>query len=71
MVSKKNEWCWIRLKRYDNDKNFSSENVVALIKYRDATQYFELKQKWKIYLTLKQQGKTIVDDEKKCCKVEK
>ena len=36
-----------------------------IIKYRDEERYHELEQEGKIYLTLKSQGKTITDEDKR------
>ena len=39
-----------------------------VIKYRDVEKYQRLKKQGKIYLTLKAEGKTIIDDEERCFK---
>lgn len=41
-------------------------NPARIIKYRDADNYYRLKQQGQIYMALKAQGKTITDEEQRC-----
>lgn len=41
-------------------------NPMRIIKYRDAENYYSLKSKGRIYMALKLQGETIVDEQQRC-----